>query len=489
MYHLRAFRLFTICLVTGVPLVCFFVSLGLAESPEKTSSERSLYHADPRHVWNRLHEALFVRVGPDGIVYGQDRLEPLLWSDSKHLLEERSHNRAVAVLKEFLDNNGAKLIEDPLKRALLQRDLWLVFNWLEEGDHRGYGERRLKAEVARAVQERLRHPLAAVIGRLALSPKEIRDLPNNYAAAIASGEFARRFDPERPAKPYLPPDLFAADGPWVCVGRTDGRTAPGHLADHNPFTNSVFLVFLRLPAGRAATVDYLKQLLSFDQPLLVKAEGTGSPFLKFLPNPQLPQFPKDTELALVRRALLINSSHRVVASPLTESVQLRVLHGEVPAITAEVFKGTTVSGGLSERRRRVGSWHSFHEFRLSRSQLFAGRAGGLHVVGVGPDERDFKTGFSAHTWDEFEQPLRPDQSFREMTRRIIKNCSVCHSMPGVYSFNSFKADFRFAMERNDGDKDRPLPLAEMPVSDVAGAAIKWKESRPNWTALRKLLAE
>ena len=30
-----------------------------------------MYHADPEH-WNRLHEALFVRVGPQGQAYGQD---------------------------------------------------------------------------------------------------------------------------------------------------------------------------------------------------------------------------------------------------------------------------------------------------------------------------------------------------------------------------------------------------------------------------------
>jgi hypothetical protein len=29
----------------------------------------------------------------------------------------------------------------------------------------------------------------------------------------------------------------------------------------------------------------------------------------------------------------------------------------------------------------------------------------------------------------------------------------------------------------------------MPVSEVAGAAVKWKEGRPNWAALRKLLDE
>src|SRR5262249_896459 len=147
-------------------------------------------------------------------------------------------------------------------------------------------------------------------------------------AAVASDRYTRRFDVTKPDQPYLPPDLFSVDGPWVCVGRTDRITGPEHLRedrDHR-FNNSTFLVFLRLPGGRPATAEYLKRL---------------------------PQFPKGTEVALVRRAVLIDTSHRVVASPLTESVQLRV--GDVPA-----------------------------EFRLSRVQLFAGRAGGLRPLG--PDE-------------------------------------------------------------------------------------------------------
>jgi len=89
MHHSRAFRLFAPCLPAGVALACFLTSSGPAEPPAKTVSERSLYHADPEHLWNRLHEALFVRVGPDGRTYGQDRLEPLLWRGSKHLLEEK----------------------------------------------------------------------------------------------------------------------------------------------------------------------------------------------------------------------------------------------------------------------------------------------------------------------------------------------------------------------------------------------------------------
>ena len=276
-------RLFSIFVVACAIGICFSLSVGLAESPKKAPTSRSVHDADPQHLWNRLHGALFIRVGPNGRAYGQDRLEPLLWPQSKHLLEPRSNSRAVAVLQEFLKNDGEKLAEDPLKRALLQRDLWLVFNWLE-GNHSSFSEPLLKEEAVRVAQQRLRQPLAAVIGRLALNPKEIRNLSDNYAAAVKSREFARNFDRKQPDKPYLPPGLFTTDGPWVCVGRTDGRTAPQHLRDdNNSFTNSVFLVFLHLPEGRAATVNYLKQLRSFAEPLLIqnprtrKGGGEGRP--------------------------------------------------------------------------------------------------------------------------------------------------------------------------------------------------------------------
>src|SRR5437764_439071 len=83
----------------------------------------------------------------------------------------------------------------------------------------------------------------ALFARLALSPRQARDLPDNYVAAVASGEFPRRFAPGQPDRPHLPPDLFAADGPWVCLGRPDGPAAPQHVREDygNPFTNSVFL--------------------------------------------------------------------------------------------------------------------------------------------------------------------------------------------------------------------------------------------------------
>src|SRR5262249_55597437 len=64
MFHPLRFRLFTSCIVACAAAFCFFVPVGPAGPAEKPSPSRSVYHADPEHLWNRLYEALFVRVGP-----------------------------------------------------------------------------------------------------------------------------------------------------------------------------------------------------------------------------------------------------------------------------------------------------------------------------------------------------------------------------------------------------------------------------------------
>src|SRR5579859_4859305 len=166
MFYSHASRFFASCFVAGLAVVFSLAPSGPAQSPKETPSVLTLYHANPEHLWNRLRAALFVRAGPDGHGYGQDGLEPLLWEGSKHLLEGQSHKQAVAVLEEFVKNHGEKLVKDPLKRAVLQRDLWLIFNWVESKHHVGFGGPPL--EVVRAAQDRLRPPLVAAIKRLAL---------------------------------------------------------------------------------------------------------------------------------------------------------------------------------------------------------------------------------------------------------------------------------------------------------------------------------
>lgn len=455
---------------------CLVATVGRvpAGPKEKHTPPRAIYDKDPDHLWNRVHAAFMVRIGPDGRSYGEDRLEPLLWSDSKYLLEGKAADRVAAVLEEFLRDKGEALIDDPSKRAVLQRDLWLLANWLA-------------GEPDDDARKRLGPLLAKVIRRLALTPEQIAKLPDSYAATVASKQYADRFDSEKPERPYLPADMFTTDGPWVCVGRTDGPTAPFHLREGggNPFTNSAFFIFLKLPGGRDKALEFLKALAAFDKPLLhPNADEKTKGSLSQLPNPAMPQWPKGTEVALVRRAMLIDSSRKVVASPLTESVQLRAMSTDAPALTAETIEKIAARKGTGGQ--------AFAELRLSRTELFGGKTGGLRDVS---GERDFKTGFNSHPWDEFDRPPNQDRPFPEQSQPFANNrasCNGCHSAPGVYGFNSVQG-FAFGLpgivRDYGGGKRRPEVLAAMKTDAVEEAAVKWKEKQPGWMALRKLLPE
>jgi hypothetical protein len=424
-----------------------------------------VYHADAGHLWNRLHDAIFVRVGSDGREYGRDRFEPYLWRGSKHLLGGESHDRLVAVLAEF-NRGGDALIADPLKRAMLQRDLWLVFSWLEHSHNDFYDFPGAKADW-QARHDRLREPFARAIGRVALTPTQIAALPDTYAAAATSREFASRFDPAQPDRPYLPADLFAVDGPWISLGRRGDLIAPSHVLTDNPFTTSAFLVFIKLPGGRDATRGYVDRLGSFKGPLYVRTPESPNPeFPNF--NPDIPQFPAGTEVALVRRALLVTSGFALAASPITESVQVRVYRA-VPAWNPANLRTALMMNA------EVRSWQSVHEFAVSRARLFAGRSGGLLPIEGGPG--DFATGFSTHGVDVFEEKLAPHPGPVSLTW-----CVGCHFAPGVFSFNTFAQHFTL-------DAAPPRRLAAMPAADVLASAVAWKQKRADWILLQRLLRE
>ena len=63
-----------------------------AGSPTPNTS--LLYDPDPRHLWNRLNDVLFVRTAPDnGEQYGSGELDILFRDSTKHLLACGSHEK------------------------------------------------------------------------------------------------------------------------------------------------------------------------------------------------------------------------------------------------------------------------------------------------------------------------------------------------------------------------------------------------------------
>src|SRR5437016_904968 len=88
------------------------------------------YAADPNHLWNRVHRRLLERRDAKGNAWGCDEVDPLLWQQSKHVLASPAYAETVRLLDEFINAHAEQLIHDPLQRAIFQRNMWAVFDWL-----------------------------------------------------------------------------------------------------------------------------------------------------------------------------------------------------------------------------------------------------------------------------------------------------------------------------------------------------------------------
>src|SRR5262249_3493562 len=120
------------------------------------------YAADPEHLWNRLHRALFLRIAPDGTQYIHST-DPLIFDDSTYLLEGERHRQAIELLNDFLAAPREQMIDDPLRRLYLQRDLWAAFDqtaWV--------GDEWVHHSALEPAAIELRTRLAKAIARLAL---------------------------------------------------------------------------------------------------------------------------------------------------------------------------------------------------------------------------------------------------------------------------------------------------------------------------------
>lgn len=379
----------------------------------------AVYHPDPNHIWNRLFHHLYTRTGPNAQVFGPDILDPLLWVDTDYLIQGESYDEALILLDEFLSTNAAQLIDDPLKKAMFQRDLWAVFDWLEV--------RRQDQGVIVCQLEcpELQARLVQIIQHMALSEEAIAALPDNYQDALDA--FPDAFQPDAPTMAYLPPDLFNPAGSWVNIGREGGPIAMTHVSEFLPFNGrSSFLVFLQLPDGRQATLDYLDELQ--------QTHPTNAPPL-----------PPDSQVALVRQMLVISDQGKIVPAPITLSFQLR--HFRISQV--------------------------FFESDLSRKALFASDAGGLRALM--PGEEGFRVFIAAGDLIE-DFPEQPELWQGD----LLRQCSGCHERQAtqIESVISYSRDsFQLA-------DDERVRLIETTPTDEAAVTIEWKLEQENWARLQ-----
>jgi hypothetical protein len=86
--------------VFAVVLVLALVTVWqIGASPGHAETSKAIYDPNPSHLWNRLHEVLFIRTDRAGSKYGEASLDPLRFGFTRHLLESKSQGRVIAILE------------------------------------------------------------------------------------------------------------------------------------------------------------------------------------------------------------------------------------------------------------------------------------------------------------------------------------------------------------------------------------------------------
>jgi hypothetical protein len=341
------------------------------KQPPAEPSGVTIYDPNPNHLWNRLHRALHVRLTdlgnaekeqallPGDQSYHAFELDAFLWPNrSTYLRFGEPHKTALHVLDEFLAKDGEKLVREPIKRAVLQRDLWALFDWTRSW-HTDVTGRGLRTRLAKAIH------------RLALSPEEIKALPDNFAAVAATREL-----------PGFPVDLWDTGGLWVLIGDDNKNTNGARTITpvHDSFFGgrSTFLVFLRADDSRDKTIKFIKNLNENSKP-------------------------PPARVALVRRMLLIDNQGRIRLTPITETVQIRgdvaeqefklnrkdFLEGKIQqsihCVTADhterpeiLFMGYNAGNGRAPILKSCFHCHQGSDLN-SHTQIFSARAGPMRA--------------------------------------------------------------------------------------------------------------
>jgi hypothetical protein len=392
------------------------------------------YSPDPNHLWNRVHKQLLDRRDKSGAVWGCDEVDPLLWPQTKGVLAGHAYTKTNRLLDQFIRSHGERLVRDPLRRALFQRDLWAVFDWVAEPYAYKYQSERAELEKR----------LAQIIVAVALTPTEVQHLPDNYEVLLDGHDAVLARDGF---------ELPNNNPGWMLIGRDDGTpAAPIHSF---PFPRSVFLVYLHLPPG-SDIAAYIDSMHSYSQ-----RRPLGEDCFKHPCHP--PQFPAGTELALIRRAILIASTGHPVVSPITESVQLR-RYRKIPSKQNFDFQGM----------------QEMAEFQFTRRGLLRGDIG---LRRIDNQEAQFAV-FATHGMDYFESGIEPPFP-------ALKRCHSCHQGVGVISFTTYSR-VQFANEADDDNHTTTtsrmfILLHTSREAAEETAAIAYLQSRDTWKLLRKLI--
>ncbi|MBV8881221.1 MAG: hypothetical protein JO332_14745 [Planctomycetaceae bacterium] len=375
------------------------------------------YDPDPQHPWNELHRSLFTFCPSKADLPREYEGDPLFWPLPQEPWTAWSVSKD---LVDRLDRFKDSLFQDPLKRAILQHDLWMFLDGLEGLP---MGNTTTWAMESEELRNELRRRIVPILRRLALSIDELRALPDNYAQAVKSKRHAASFNAAEPERPFLPADLWEPEGPWVLVGnQSDAALAHEHVKLQRG--RSAFFVFVALPGGRAATLEYVNGLKSIRR-------------VARIPDP-----PAGTRLLLLRRAFILDVKGVPHLSPLTEEIRIR----------ASLAQPQDAPAG-------------FFEFHLNRGDLFKGAAGGLRATGPG------------------EEAFLPFFNLLATARRVVRtSCTTCHGSGAILSTGFRLAGFDPATHERFYDG---IPLKASTLEREADLTASRQRNDDSWQLLNR----
>jgi hypothetical protein len=377
-----------------------------------------LFDPDPQHLWNRLFAAVTIRPSllpsvkdgpPVARIEGGDRIEFFGWGGTTYWDEPKRVAQLAGLLDQFLDqgqfldHGGEKLSADPLKRVLLQHDLWSLFDYLMTRHIARQGDLETRHQ-----RHELCRKLARAIQLLALPAETLIRLPDNYALAIQSGRFVATHDFD-PRRDYLPPRILTADDEWQELDFYQARRSEDverryvflHMRAFQG--RSYFRVFCRFPKGRSQVETYLRELDANGIDWRASAQH-GSIALKS----DAPEMPAGTEVALLQFLIALDPNLQLVPTAVVESVRLLI------------FKTTD---GIADPGTNLGNGVNAAKYTLKRRLALA--PGGMQHGGLHREPDDLPVYRVL-----FENEAARDWGSRGRYFPLTADCRSCHSGAG-----------------------------------------------------------
>lgn len=390
--------------------------------------------ADP---YDTLYDVLMTRYGPDGKVYAQNETSPAIFSWSEFPFDDKMFDKFDAALNTFAALPQKDIDEyTDVKRALLQRHLWKVFDttfdWDWKPDWWWSGTRSFpKTHLDRraAVQP----AIVTLLRKLALTKEQILAIPNPLAATMKSGGFAKAHDPADHFKPFLPTDLYTEDSSWICLGE-DKHPIPASQHTSKSYSRSMFLQFIRLPGGRTATLEYLERI-------------------KKRPH----QFPVGTQFALLEQPFQISKEGELVLSPMVASVQLRAY--------------LNIGRRFSASKDAPQVTQSVAEFVMQPRELMKGNA---LMKAMGPNDFRYDAGAPDSVGFNPRDPFATGTNAGRMpTSSRLSDCMSCHGSAGGRGVRTRS----FAVTNS---------FNESSAAEISKATSAQKREQDDWKTLQAL---